>query len=115
MAITTNVPPTQRGYLELGTDCTLNFTMTTPMSILGWTILFEFFDTSGNLIFSKSTTAGTITFTNTSTGVIAVQIFDTDTALLSPANYNTWLHRTDSGFMTPLAKVVFYLRNSLYE
>lgn len=114
MAITSNVPPTQRGMLEIGSDVALNFTMTTTIDVTSWTFLFEFFDTSGDLIFSKTNGSGLI-ITSPTTGVVQVQVNSLDTILLDPANYNSWLHRIDSNFMTPLAKVVFYLRQSTYE
>lgn len=114
MAITSAIPPAQRGFVECGQDVAFNFTMYPAISIVGWTFLFEFLDTSGNIIFSKTNGSG-ITITNSTLGIIQVQLNSIDTILLPPANYNSFVHRIDTGYLTPLAKVVFYLRPSTYE
>jgi hypothetical protein len=101
------MPRWQVFEIPRGADITLEIDLSPVPAggIAGWTIQYTQrtdWQPNGTLVFTKSTTGGTVVITDAVNGKIQVAIFKADTAGVTPATQVFDVSRIDSGSEGPL-------------
>jgi hypothetical protein len=106
------IPPVQILRMSRGQDADLTFSVTPPVDITGWTIVFEWFLRPANtLVLSRAAVLVTPL-----TGVYKVSLTESDTASVTPSGelpagswYDWQTRRTNVGSRRPLARGRLFL------
>lgn len=90
--------------MHRGQDFSLRVVMSPATDITGWTLQFTLKNTAtdASALFTKTTTAGTITISDATNGIFAVTILSANTSGLTSGPYVYDVQRTDSGSRTPI-------------
>lgn len=87
-----------------GQDLVIQFSMSPPTSVSGWTITFQVKDSLGGTSRITKTVGSGITVASTPKGVLQVALSASDTSALTAQSYVWDLRRTNSGSNRELAR-----------